>query len=250
MINVVIIDKSLDYAIYLMNFLSSTNNNLRILAILTEIEELDNIVLKNEVDIILINDNMVDYKILENNEILKPYLKSTIIITDNKKIDINDVKIYSIIERTSDFSIIYKVIKDCVLSRKINPYINMKSNKDNILIEKIENELKYLNVKIAYKGVKYLIEAIYLLYHFEEYYDCNLEKDIYPFIAKKYCKKAINIKSNINYAVNTLYAECEEEKLLNYLNEYSVYKPSPKRIILSILDNVKNANIHSWNLIF
>ncbi|MFG6319153.1 MAG: sporulation initiation factor Spo0A C-terminal domain-containing protein [Clostridia bacterium] len=105
--------------------------------------------------------------------------------------------------------------------------------------------MKYLNVKIAYKGVKYLIEAIYLLYHFEEYYDCNLEKDIYPLIAKKYCKKASNIKSNINYAVNTLYAECEEEKLLNYLNEYSVYKPSPKRIILSILDNIKNVNIHS-----
>ena len=37
----------------------------------------------------------------------------------------------------------------------------------------------------------------------------------------------------------------EEEKLLNYLNEYSVYKPSPKRIILSILDNIKNVNIHS-----
>ena len=139
MINVVIIDKSLDYAIYLMNFLSSTNNNLRILAILTEIEELDNIVLKNEVDIILINDNMGDYKILANNEILKPYLKSTIIITGNKKVDIKNLKVYSIIERTNDFSIIYKVIKDCILSRKTNPYINMKSNKDNILIEKIEN---------------------------------------------------------------------------------------------------------------
>ncbi|MFG6319289.1 MAG: hypothetical protein K1W33_05460, partial [Clostridia bacterium] len=115
MINVVIIDKSLDYARYLMNFLSSINNNLRILAILTEIEELDNIVLKNEVDIILINDNMGDYKILANNEILKPYLKSTIIITGNKKVDIKNLKVYSIIERTNDFSIIYKVIKYCIL---------------------------------------------------------------------------------------------------------------------------------------
>lgn len=245
MINVVIIDKSLDYARYLMNFLSSINNNLRILAILTEIEELDNIVLKNGVDIILINDNLADYKILENNKILKTYLKSTIIITDNKKVDIKNLKVYSIIERTNDFSIIYKVINDCIVSKKNNNYINTELIKENIVIKKIENELKYLNVKIAYKGVKYLIEAIYLLYHFEEYYDCNLEKDIYPLIAKKYCKKASNIKSNINYAVNTLYAECEEEKLLNYLNGYSVYKPSPKRIILSILDSVKNTNIHS-----
>lgn len=36
-----------------------------------------------------------------------------------------------------------------------------------------------------------------------------------------------------------LYIECEEEKLLEYLEEYSLRKASPKRIIFAILGNVK-----------
>ncbi len=92
-------------------------------------------------------------------------------------------------------------------------------------------QLKLLN--------QYLIDAIYILYNIENYYDFNLEKDIYSIIAQKYHKKVSNIKSNITYTVNMLYIECEEKKLLEYLDEYSICKPSPKRIILAVLKNIK-----------
>lgn len=116
----------------------------------------------------------------------------------------------------------------------------MKENEDRkSLIKKIEQELIFLNMEVLYNGVRYLIDAVYILYNLENYYDNNLEKDIYPIIAKKYHKTVNNIKSNINYTVNLIYAGCEEEKLLDYLEEYSICKPTPKKIIFSILEKIQ-----------
>lgn len=239
MLNAVIFSEDLDYARYLMNLLNRKNNNLRILAIFTEIEELIDIIQRNSVDIILIKSNAIDYEVLKNNKNLQSYLNSTIIIVDSIKENIKDLNIYSYIKNSHDFMTINKNVNDLISSKIINKYLALKTSKDSILINRIEEELRYLEMRISYRGVKYLIEAICILYNLGEYYDCKLEKDIYPIIAKKYHKKISNIKSNINYTVNILYLECKEEKLLNYLNEYSLYKPSAKRIIFAILNNIK-----------
>lgn len=239
MLNVVILSEDLDYARYLMNLLNRKNNNLRILAIFTEIEELIDIVQRNSVDIILIKTNTINYEILKNNKNLQSYLNSTIIIVDSTKDIIKDLNVYSYVENSHDVMTINKIVNDLISLKTINKYLDLKTSKDSILINRIEEELRYLEMKISYRGVKYLIEAICILYNLGECYYCNLEKDIYPIIAKKYHKKISNIKSNINYTVNILYLECKEEKLLNYINEYSLYKQSTKRIIFAILNNIK-----------
>ena len=208
-------------------------------AIFTEIEELIDIVQRNSVDIILIKTNTINYEILKNNKNLQSYLNSTIIIVDSTKDIIKDLNVYSYVENSHDVMTINKIVNDLISLKTINKYLDLKTSKDSILINRIEEELRYLEMKISYRGVKYLIEAICILYNLGECYDCNLEKDIYPIIAKKYHKKISNIKSNINYTVNILYLECKEEKLLNYINEYSLYKQSTKRIIFAILNNIK-----------
>ena len=49
-----------------------------------------------------------------------------------------------------------------------------------------------------------------------------------------------NIKSNIEYTISNLYVECEEDKLLEYLKEYSLYRHSAKKVIVAILDRIKD----------
>lgn len=83
-----------------------------------------------------------------------------------------------------------------------------------------------------------MIETIYLLYISEDYYDDNLEKDIYPIVAEKYGKTAHNIKCNIINATNMMTLECEEEKIMNYLKFNAPYKPGPKTIIFEILNRI------------
>ena len=163
MLNVVILSEDLDYARYLMNLLNRKNNNLRILAIFTEIEELIDIVQRNSVDIILIKTNTINYEILKNNKNLQSYLNSTIIIVDSTKDIIKDLNVYSYVENSHDVMTINKIVNDLISWKTINRYLDLKTSKDSILINRIEEELRYLEMKISYRGVKYLIEAICIL---------------------------------------------------------------------------------------
>ena len=229
MLNLVIINKDLDYSRNLINYLSNVNVNLRVLGILVKIEELFDIMKRNTIDIIIINSNEVCFNFLQDKRI-KPYLKSTILISKSKQTILG---VYEHIQNENDIKAIINSVN------RLEKIFYTDSVKDCILIKAIQDELRYLHIKIGYMGVRYLSEAICLLYNLENSYDLKLEKDIYPIIAQKHHKKVSNIKSNINYAIDMLYAECEENILKDYLNEYSLCKISPKKVIFSILNNVK-----------
>lgn len=240
MLNYVIISKDFNFSRYLINCLNSKNDNLRMIGLLAGLEELYEVIKRTAIDIILINSDCIDYKILNDNIVIQPYLKSTILISNkiSKKI-VDKPNVYAYINKEDDIESIANIVNKLVYSITIERTYASSSVRKNAIINAIENELKYLNLTISYIGVRYLIDAIYILCNMENYYDFNLEKDIYPIIAQKYHKKVSNIKSNITYTVNMLYIECEEKKLLEYLDEYSICKPSPKRIILAVLKNIK-----------
>ena len=238
MLNIVIICKDLVYSRYLINFLNYENNNLKVLGVLNEIEELFDISKRSVIDIILINSDCIDYEFLKSNKKIQPYLKSTILILN--KIWKNKLNVYAYINNKNDIETLASSINQLATSKIIEKNFYQNSAKKNILIKAIEAELKDLNIALSYTGIKYIIESIYIIYSLEKCYNFNLEKDIYPIIAQKYHKIVSTIKSNITYAVNMMYVECEENKLLEYLKEYSLRKPSPKRIISDILENVKN----------
>lgn len=106
--------------------------------------------------------------------------------------------------------------------------------------EKIVKELKILGYNIEYLGTKYLLETIYILSILKDYNDNNLEKDIYPIVAKKYGKTVHNIKCNIRNATEIMYYDNQEELIIEYLKDYKNSKIGTKIIILAILKKVKN----------
>lgn len=105
----------------------------------------------------------------------------------------------------------------------------------------IKHELSYLGYNPNNYGTLYIMEAIYILYINinNNNFNCNLIRNVYPIIAKKYNKTIINIQSNITNATNSMVCECEEEKLLKYLGYYSFSKPGSKRIIETVLTKLQ-----------
>lgn len=68
--------------------------------------------------------------------------------------------------------------------------LNKKSRKSSIknkgVMDYIKEELNYLGYNPKYYGTKYLEEVIYILYNNENIN--NLQKEVYPIIARKYNK--------------------------------------------------------------
>lgn len=235
MLDYVIIDKKLKNAIKLVNFLYEKNEHFRIVAIYDCIEKLLIFLQERDIDLILIKVNHYEYRKLLENNLLKEKCKSIVLISND-----------NIVNKDSDINKWYGYVIDEENYEDISNIIDEFSRTK--IVARIENELKYLNVRNSYLGVKFLIEAICILYNNNVYKNCHLEKDIYPLIAQKYYKTVNNVKSNINYVVNILYVECEEEKLKKYIEEYNIYKYSPKKIIFSILKRIENSNIVSTQL--
>ncbi len=111
--------------------------------------------------------------------------------------------------------------------------------KEDIIKDKIKQELTKLNYNFSYKGTTYLIETIYILYLLDIDCDCILEKDIYPIVAQKFECSTNNIKCNITNSTDKMCYDCDEKKLLKYLGDYKFSKPGPKRIVFAILNKIK-----------
>lgn len=229
MINIVIVGKDLKYCVNLMNFLNTQNTNIKVIAILKSISEFVKLNLKVKINILIIDTE--NYKL---SDIIKKenLLKYTILIFNRQNY---------ISTKTNIFNYVYKDLNiySNILNKIEYSQNHLKSNYKYIILSKIKKELKFLELKKYYLGIKYLIDSVYILYHFENYYNCNLEKDVYPIIAEKYKKSTNNIKSNINYAIHCIYKDCNTEKLLNYVGEYNLYECSPKKLILSILEKIE-----------
>lgn len=245
MINILIVSKSINCWKDLINNVISKNEELKLVGVATSKKEMNKIISKIHVDIILLNvklseiNKYINTKIIAEN--INPY---SIIFVSDDIIDKNQCSnkyIYEYIkyEENNFKELIYAT--NTLANIQINPKLltTKKDILEDIIKGKIKNELKYLGYNSSYIGTKYLIEVIYILYNSNNYYNNNLEKDIYPLLARKYNKTINNIKCNITNATNAMYFDSEEEKLMNYLKEFSLSKPGAKKIIISILENIK-----------
>lgn len=116
---------------------------------------------------------------------------------------------------------------------------------EKIIRKAIIQELKSLQYNFGYLGTRYMIDAIFLLYSLNIYYNFSLESDVYPTIANKYQCNTNAIKGAIVYATDKMFFDCNEEFLKKYLNfdeyfEDENLKPGPKEIIRAILEKIKN----------
>ena len=235
--NIVIVGENLKYSVALMNFFHSKNDNIKVVNILKNVNELENVMSNFLIDIVIIQVPKNSLNILMLNNIIKKYLNSIIFIIRKNEIC---EKNCNYIVNTRKFNDILKLVNNTYILHLHEKKAELSADDKKIITDKVKKELQYLGLKESYKGVQYLIEAILILYNFDDYYNFVLEKSVYVIIANKYHKTMDNIKSNIEYTISNLYVECEEDKLLEYLKEYSLYRHSAKKVIVAILDRIKD----------
>lgn len=199
--------------------------NLKFCMISSYYDEIENIVDEFDFNLIFMNRDLID----NFRFILRKYSDITMFINSDKEI-------------ISNYTYLNKIDNSDEIVSKITKFLNNSMINCDLKLE-IKSELRYLGYNPKYYGTKYLLEAIYILIENEIYnYNGNLEKKIYPIIAKKYGKTVNSIKCNIINATDIMIYECEEEKLLEYLGYYDFSKPGPKKIIESIILKISKKN--------
>lgn len=119
---------------------------------------------------------------------------------------------------------------------EINRLLQYKYKNDSLEIEKVKEQIEKLNFEKANLGVKYIIESVLLIKNNDNLY--NLEKDIYPIIAKKYNVTTNRVKWNINSCINKMYKNNDVASINRYFGYGYNRRPTPKTIIFTILSRI------------
>lgn len=238
MVNILIADDNISYAVNLMNYINKNNENIKVCNIAKNgketIEILNN---KNNIDVILLDYKMPFYngqQILDKI-IDKDKYTDSIIISGEIESVIKLKKCEMI------HSIAYKTIGIDEILKKINKLLEDKEllKTDNLYRKKVENEILFLGYNISHKGTQYLIRAIeYIASNPNKELD-KLERDVYPKIATLYNDSVHNVKCRINRSTTEMYYNCEVEKLKKYFNFSIDTKPRVKTIINTILNKIQ-----------
>ena len=241
MINILLVEEDKNYSINILNCINLKNTNVKISAIVTNIKDILPILTQNNIDIILVDINKSNYKdfimIDYNCNHLMILLVENNFITEELT---NNACVLGIIQKSDDFNNINYQINNLIVEKQSNDMVLTEMSTEHLIKRKIINELNYLGYDFLHKGSKYLIECIYLIYTLDINYEYNLEKDIYPKVAKKYNQTWNNIKSAIRYATDIMYYNNEESKLKEYLQNYNFSKFGVSVVILVILEKIRN----------
>ena len=210
MYNLLMIEENPSQIRIMVNYIAKKFENIRICNIEYNIENCFSVLKTTEIDIIIID--------LENNQ--------------NTEIDL-----IKYIERNK----LYRYKKSIIV--KVNQFGHKEISKANqyvlSYINKISEIEHVLHVFIAKKrDMKYLEETILEIYKMNIKFEGNLEKEIYPIIAKRHQKKMDTIYGNIKFATNHMIMDCKEEKLNQYLGHGYFEKPKVKEIIFKVLSKI------------
>ena len=244
MLNILIADNNIEYAINLMNYINEDNNIIRVCNIAKDGQKtIDILNDENNIDIIILDYQMPIYngeEILEKIENKDKYVDSFIVISGEieRVIKMRQCNlVHSILLKTSSMEDIKNKIWQLVEYKEF-------IRKNEIIDKKILNEILYLGYDISHKGTQYLIDAILLIYESGEYDIFNLKEDVYPIVAKKYNKTLHNIKCDINKANDCMYKVCKKERVRKYFKFFDDTKPTVKNVIYTILNKIlKDSNI-------
>lgn len=240
MINAILIGKDMTYGRMLTSLLSIRNSNFRLCGIAKTNSEILFLINSIKVDVIIID--LEEKNIIKILKLIYQYTSHCFIILTidneigliNKDILLNTKVKYNI--KSNNIMDDVNSINSFLILKSVMQYSDVINERK--IRKKIEKELNYLGYNPSHRGTKYITETIYLLYTSKEYLDDNLERDIYPIIAKKFGKTVSNIKVNIKNATEIMYYESEEEKLKEYLRVCYLSKPKAKRMILAILSKI------------
>ena len=235
MLNLLIIDKNLNNSIHLLNYISENNSQFKVHSITDNITDGIKILNTGSVDFTIIHvddnsDSIINNLNAISNLYYEKYKNSIILISENTQDLFYNHYIYECLNSTENISLLFSKISELAKSKS-------KQMNNSILLSKINKELDFIGYNLSYIGTKYLSECISLIYNNYDYTE-NLNKTVYSIIAKKYHKNINNIKCNITSATNTMFYECDENKLKKYFNFYTVCKPKPKLVIYTVLSKL------------
>lgn len=242
--NILVITKDMKYCKNLINRIHKDLKDVIVCSIASNKKEIAYSLLNYNIDLILIDSTYNEYKKLEMKKIItKRKLKNSIILISEEEITeidmISSPYLYAFIVKNMNLSIVMQKIKMLVYTKENLQVYRRTKIQEAIVKEKIKNELLYLGYNFSHNGTKYLIDVIYLLSTLKDYYDNNLEKDIYPIIGKKYGKSVNTIRGCIRFATDTMTYECKEERLKDYLYMKQYIKPGGKNIVEDVLGRIK-----------
>lgn len=239
MLKLLIIEDNAEQLKNLTNIIASNFSQIRIYSISFDGESVLNLIKNNNVDIIILDLKLsgisgVDIiRYIESNKLYK--YKNSIIVFSGEIQLINQIihspYLYSYNLKSNGFNTLLKDIESIIHLK--NDEFFLKN-----LNARINQELKQLNYNFSYDGTKYLREAIIEIYKIKENFDGNLNKNIYPIIAKRYNKKTNTIYCDIKHATNLMTCDCDEHTLNAYFKNTYYSKPKINDIIYTILNKL------------
>ena len=243
MLNILIANSNIDSARDLMAHINLLSNHIRVSNIALDGKEALNILndINNTVNIVLLDYDLPTYNGLEIvnglSKLQKVKYQKSILLTSNNpefvdKInnDSSDI-IYRCVLGNLDSSTIVSNINDLIVDKQL--YKNVDTLKNDI-----SNELLYLGYDFSHKGTQYLVDIIDMAYLCGESLLENLNRLVYPVIAKKYNQSSNNIKCNVIRSTECMYYNCDEKKLLSYFSFCEPTKPNMKTVINAVVSRI------------
>lgn len=235
MLKLLIIEDNAEILKNLTNIIASNFSEIRLYSISFDGKSVLNLIENNIIDIIILDLKLtgisgVDIiKYIESHKLDK-YKNSIIVFSGETQLlnkIIHSSYLYSYILKGNGFNTLLKDIKSLIQLKNLET-LNIR----------IDTELKHLNYNFSYDGTKYLRETIIEIYKIKDHFDGNLNKNIYPIIARRYHKKTNTIYCDIKHATNLMTYDCNEQTLNSYLKKTYYSKPKINDIIYTILNKL------------
>lgn len=234
LVNILIADDNLRFSKNLINNILNSQE-VKICKLCTTGKEVLDSLITEKIDIILLDIFIPIYngiEILEriSNDQKEKFKKSIIVISADDKF------LPQLTNNPLVFDYIVKGTEPNKIIEKISKLIQNKSVEAKK--KQIVNELKKIGYNVNYKGTLYLVNTILELYFNKNIYGDNLERTIYPIIAKMFNKTPHNIKCNINNATESMYYNCDISILKKYFCFVDDKKPTTKAVIYTVLNKI------------
>ena len=193
MIKILLVQENKENDIEFINSINSLNDRSKLYKVVSNKEEMINIFDNNYIDILVIEYNIFKtFNILEFAKIDK--IVKYIIVINRKTEKASNI---------SNEKIIF--ISHEILFETLERFIHLCDNEsicteENLIRDKIREELKFIGYNMGYIGSKLLVECIYYFYNEYNSFDEKYIKDTYPIAGKIYHKSANTVKGAIRRA--------------------------------------------------
>lgn len=221
MITLLIVEYDLKFVKSIISTVVKNNDNMRLINICTTTDEAIHDIRKYKPHLLLINSDIVDMDKILKLKYKPPFLA----FTDNPTK--SAIKKYLL--KNTDIKLINKKVNQLIAE---NSFAQTK--------ERLVNDFAKLKFNFSRVGTTYLMESILYSYeHKKSFLYDNLEKNVYPVIAKKFNTSAINVKWVIVKSINEMYDRNCAENSLSTVADYFYFtngvKPTAKIILSTFL---------------